>query len=102
MDLVLLLRKIFATFCFSILLFEIDIFVYFFSENKKHFFVYFLGVGGFGKVFRGYYRGSEVAVKAARGDANESPELTKDRVLQVMKLFNPGKFWNNLIKSGKI
>ena len=43
------------------------------------------GVGGFGKVFRGYYRGSEVAVKAATGVANESPELTKDRVLQVNK-----------------
>ena len=43
----------------------------------------FAGVGGFGKVYRGYYRGNEIAVKAARGDANESPELTKDRVLQV-------------------
>ena len=47
--------------------------------------LFVIGVGGFGKVFRGYYRGSEVAVKAATGVANESPELTKDRVLQVKK-----------------
>ena len=43
-----------------------------------------IGVGGFGKVFRGYYNGQEVAIKAARHfDAND----TRDRVLQEGRLF---------------
>lgn len=46
-----------------------------------------VGAGGFGKVFRGYYRGHEVAVKAARRDPDEVPEETKNKVLQEGKLF---------------
>lgn len=42
-----------------------------------------IGVGGFGKVFRGYYRGHEVAVKAARRDPDEDPEDTKVRKIPV-------------------
>merc|ERR1740128_1487073 len=46
-----------------------------------------IGAGGFGKVFRGFYRGHEVAVKAARRDPDEDPEETKNKVLQEGKLF---------------
>ena len=46
-----------------------------------------IGVGGFGKVYRGFYRGQEVAVKAARRDADESLVTIKERVLQEGKLF---------------
>lgn len=46
-----------------------------------------IGAGGFGKVFRGYYRGHEVAVKAARRDPDEEANDTKEKVLQEGKLF---------------
>ncbi len=46
-----------------------------------------IGVGGFGKVYRGYYRGLEVAVKAARRDADEALDTIKERVLQEGRLF---------------
>ena len=46
-----------------------------------------IGVGGFGKVYRGFYRAQEVAVKAARRDADESLETIKERVLQEGRLF---------------
>ncbi len=46
-----------------------------------------IGVGGFGKVYRGFYRMQEVAVKAARRDADEVLSTIKDRVLQEGKLF---------------
>jgi hypothetical protein len=46
-----------------------------------------IGVGGFGKVYRGFYRGQEIAVKAARRDADEVLTTIKERVLQEGKLF---------------
>lgn len=46
-----------------------------------------IGVGGFGKVYRGYWNREVVAVKAARQDANEDPEDVKKGVLQEAKLF---------------
>ena len=46
-----------------------------------------IGAGGFGKVFRGWYRGHEVAVKAARRDADEESDSTKEKVLEEGKLF---------------
>ncbi|XP_045451942.1 mitogen-activated protein kinase kinase kinase [Melitaea cinxia] len=46
-----------------------------------------IGVGGFGKVYRGYWNDEVVAVKAARQDANEDIEVIKESVLQEAKLF---------------
>jgi len=46
-----------------------------------------IGAGGFGKVYRGYYRGHEVAVKAARRDPDEEPGEGYKKVLQEGKLF---------------
>lgn len=46
-----------------------------------------IGVGGFGKVFRGYYNNTEVAIKAARHLNDATPEMTSDRVLQEGRLF---------------
>jgi len=53
-----------------------------------------IGAGGFGKVFRGYYRGHEVAVKAARRDPDEDANETKEKVLQEGKLFWLLKYTN--------
>lgn len=44
-------------------------------------------MGGFGKVYRAVWRGSEVAVKAARRDPDEDPEQTLESVRQEAKLF---------------
>lgn len=46
-----------------------------------------IGVGGFGKVYHGYWGGREVAVKAARLDAGEDTNATKNSVLQEAKRF---------------
>uniref|UniRef100_A0A1B0A161 mitogen-activated protein kinase kinase kinase n=1 Tax=Glossina pallidipes TaxID=7398 RepID=A0A1B0A161_GLOPL len=46
-----------------------------------------IGVGGFCKVHRGFYRNEEVAIKAARQTADEDMETMRDNVLQEAKLF---------------
>ncbi|CAN7995282.1 unnamed protein product, partial [Ixodes hexagonus] len=46
-----------------------------------------IGVGGFGKVYRGSWRGLEVAVKAARQDPDEDIGVTRESVRQEAKLF---------------
>ncbi|KAF7650106.1 hypothetical protein LDENG_00131170 [Lucifuga dentata] len=46
-----------------------------------------IGVGGFGKVYRALWRGTEVAVKAARRDPDEDVEQTLESVRQEAKLF---------------
>lgn len=46
-----------------------------------------IGVGGFGKVFRGMWNGEEVAIKAARQNPEESISVTIENVRQEAKLF---------------
>ncbi|XP_066252787.1 mitogen-activated protein kinase kinase kinase 11-like isoform X3 [Euwallacea similis] len=46
-----------------------------------------IGVGGFCKVYRGEWRGQEVAVKAARQDADEDVQVTMENVIKEAKLF---------------
>jgi len=46
-----------------------------------------IGVGGFGKVYRGLWQGEEVAVKAACQEAGETMSATIEKVRQEAKLF---------------
>lgn len=46
-----------------------------------------IGVGGFGKVYRGIWKGREVAVKAARQASDEDISVTLENVLKEAKLF---------------
>ncbi|CAB3363084.1 Hypothetical predicted protein [Cloeon dipterum] len=46
-----------------------------------------IGVGGFGKVYRAYLSGEEVAVKAARQAPDEDPSVTLESVRQEARLF---------------
>ena len=46
-----------------------------------------IGIGGFGKVYKGIWRGNEVAVKAARQDQDEDINVILENVLQEAKLF---------------
>ncbi|KHJ46254.1 SH3 domain protein [Trichuris suis] len=47
-----------------------------------------IGVGGFGKVFKGFYQGETVAIKAARIDSEDEIEQILETVRQEAQLFH--------------
>ncbi|XP_050720436.1 mitogen-activated protein kinase kinase kinase 11-like isoform X4 [Eriocheir sinensis] len=59
-----------------------------------------IGVGGFGKVYRGAWMGQEVAVKAARQDPDQDISVTIENVRQEAKLFWPLKHENIVALKG--
>lgn len=59
-----------------------------------------IGVGGFGKVYRGTWRGELVAVKAARQDPDEDISVTAQNVQNEARLFNMLKHPNIIALKG--
>ncbi|XP_044726843.1 mitogen-activated protein kinase kinase kinase 11-like [Chrysoperla carnea] len=59
-----------------------------------------IGVGGFGKVYRGVWNDHEVAVKAVRQDSEEDVSVTLDNVLKEAKLFGLLKHENIVALEG--
>ncbi|XP_067874998.1 mitogen-activated protein kinase kinase kinase 10 [Heterodontus francisci] len=59
-----------------------------------------IGVGGFGKVYKGIWRRDEVAVKAARQDPDEDISVTADNVRKEAKLFGMLRHPNIILLKG--
>ncbi|XP_078287077.1 mitogen-activated protein kinase kinase kinase 10-like [Rhinoraja longicauda] len=59
-----------------------------------------IGVGGFGKVYRGQWRGEEVAVKAARQDPDEDISVTAENVRKEGQLFGMLRHPNIILLKG--
>ncbi|XP_055519596.1 mitogen-activated protein kinase kinase kinase 10 isoform X2 [Leucoraja erinacea] len=59
-----------------------------------------IGVGGFGKVYKGLWRGEEVAVKAARQDPDEDISVTAENVRKEGRLFGMLRHPNIILLKG--
>ncbi|XP_072919950.1 mitogen-activated protein kinase kinase kinase 10 [Hemitrygon akajei] len=59
-----------------------------------------IGVGGFGKVYKGLWRNDEVAVKAARQDPDEDISVTADNVRKEARLFGMLRHPNVILLKG--
>ncbi|XP_051900344.1 mitogen-activated protein kinase kinase kinase 10 [Pristis pectinata] len=59
-----------------------------------------IGVGGFGKVYKGLWRNDEVAVKAARQDPDEDISVTADNVRKEARLFGMLRHPNIILLKG--